>query len=292
MPTSVEQKFEHIMCAHLTSAEYRSQTIHGCFDKSTVWKDGTLKSAQYNPSTGSTFSSTLDDILGGDQTQLKCSTSIRTGRLDQIGRKIVGLLLACSLFQLCGSPWLQHGFERENIHILPNNSSINPLEYWRPHISCDLSPGHSQRSLSEDVAALGVLILELEANLSAGWTDDDEDYETGTKSNRTRLSRILKQWRGDVTDFYYGVGSACFRFENLVEDFDHPKIEQSLRSLAILYKCIVNPLYQKLVSDFGFAERLFDGVSGLSVPSRQKKTLAIPPLILYDDLESREPDKK
>ncbi|OPB42086.1 hypothetical protein A0O28_0032030 [Trichoderma guizhouense] len=292
IPTSTERRFKHIMCSHLTSAEYCNQTIHGCFDKSTVWEDGTLKPAQYNLSTASIFWSTLDDILGGGQSQLKCSTSIMTRRLDQIGRKIVGLLLACSLFQLCGSPWLQHGFEREKIHILPNNSSLNLLEYWRPHISCDLSLDRDQRSLSEDVAALGVLILELEANLSAGWTDDDEDYETGTKSNRTRLSRILKQWRGDVTDFYYGIGSACFRFENLVEDFDHPKIEQSLKSLTILYKCIVNPLYQKLVSDFGFTERLFGGVSGLSVPSRQKKVPATPPLVLYDDLESREPDKK
>jgi len=136
------------------------------------------------------------------------------------------------------------------------------------------------------------LILELETNLSAGWTDDDEDYDTATKSNKTRLSRILKEWKGDLTDFYHGVGSACFLFENLVEDFDHPKIDQSLKSLAILYKCIVNPLFKKLVSDFGAAERLFQGISGLSVPARQKRASASGRLVLYDDWESSKPDKK
>lgn len=292
MPTSVERKFEQLMCSHMTSAENRSHTIQGCFDTNTVWEDCIPKPALYGLPTASMSSSTLDDILGGGITQSNYSTTIKAKRLDKRGQKIVGLRLACSLFQLCGSPWLQHGFEREKIHILPNRSSDSRLEYCRPHISCDLSPDLGQRLLSEDVAALGVLILEIETNLSAGWTDDDEDYETGIKSNRTRLSRILKEWKDDVNDFYYGVGAACFRFENLVEDFDHPKIDPGLRNLTILYKCIVNPLYQQLVSDFASAARLFEGVSGLSVPPRQRNISAGLPIVLYDDLESSKFDEK
>ncbi|RYP66887.1 hypothetical protein DL771_007544 [Monosporascus sp. 5C6A] len=148
------------------------------------------------------------------------------------------------------------------------------------------------RSLPEDVAALGVLVLELETNQSAGWTDDDEDYDRATKSNKMRLSRILKEWKGDLTDIYHVVGSACFRFENLVEDFDHPKIDQSLKDLAILYKCIVNPLFQKLSSEFGEAERLFPEIRRLSVPRRQKRPSTTGRLVLYDDRESTEPGQK
>ncbi|KAK2752267.1 pfs domain-containing protein [Colletotrichum kahawae] len=127
------------------------------------------------------------------------------------------------------------------------------------------------QSLPEDIAALGVLVLELEANLEAEWTKDDEDYETAIKLHRARLYRILKEWKGELPDRYHSVGSACFRFEKLVEDFDHPEIDQGLRDLAILYKCIVNPLFRQLVSDFGDAERLFQGIPGLSVPVRQKR---------------------
>ncbi|KAJ4328353.1 hypothetical protein N0V84_001224 [Fusarium piperis] len=144
----------------------------------------------------------------------------------------------------------------------------------------------------EDVAALGVLILELEANLSAGWTSDDEDYFTGEKSNKARLSRILKEWKGDLTDFYRGIGSACFRFEELVEDFEHPRVDPSLTSLAILYKCIVNPLYQKLVSDHGETQRLFQGTPGFCIPTMQKRASGSGCIILYDDGESTEPDTK
>jgi hypothetical protein len=288
---SLERRFDR-MCAHMTAAEYHSRTIRGCFNETTVWEDCAPEPALYDFATATTSPSTLDHFLQGLSTQAKCRPSARTRRLDRIGRNIVGVLLACSLFQLCGSPWLQHGFEGEKIFVLPNKTSVNQLDYWRPHISCDLSPHPSPRSLPEDVAALGVLILELEANLSAGWTDNDEDYDTATKSNKTRLARILKEWKGDLTDVYHRVGSACFLFENLVEGFDHPKIDQSLRSLAILYKCIVNPLFQRLVSDFGAAEHLFQGISGLSIPTRQKRASATGRLVLYDDQESTEPDKK
>ncbi|RFU75778.1 hypothetical protein TARUN_6537 [Trichoderma arundinaceum] len=163
----------------------------------------------------------------------------------------------------------------------------------------DWIPASFTPSLSEDVAALGVLILELETNASAEWTDDDKDYETGTKSNVTRLCRILRDWKGELTDSYREVGSTCSRFEYLMENFDdpiegfyHTNIDHDQRSLAILYKRIVNPLYQQLVSDFGIAERLFEGISSLSVPVRQKRVPTTGTLVLYDDVESIAPDNK
>ncbi|KAH6997701.1 peptidase S8/S53 domain-containing protein [Ilyonectria sp. MPI-CAGE-AT-0026] len=289
---SSERPFAHRMCEHVTAADYHSRTIRGSFNKTTVWEDCVLEHALYDLGTATTSLSTLDHFLQGLSTQTKCRSNAGTRNLDRLSRKIVGLHLAYSLFQLCGSPWLQHGFEGENIFVLPSKTSGIQLHCWRPHVYCDLSSPPIPRSLPEDVAALGVLILELEANLSAGWTDDDEDYETETKSHKARLSRILKEWKGELPDRYYSVGSACFRFEQLVEDFDNPKINESLRSLAVLYKGIVNPLFRQLVSDFGVTERLFQGVSGLSIPTRQKRASATGRFVLYDDLESTEPDKK
>jgi hypothetical protein len=280
------------MCAHVTAAEYHSRTIRGCFNESTVWEDCVLELAPYDLVTVTTSPSKLDHFLQGS-TQATCRANARAQRLDRMGREIVGVLIVCSLFRLCGSPWLQHGFDGENIILLPNKNPVSKLDFhWRPHISCDLSPHSGPRSLPEDVAALGVLILELEANRWAGWTEDDEDYDTATKSNKTRLCRILKEWKGDLTDFYKSLGSTCFLFENLVDGFDHPEIDQSLRSLAILYKCILNPLFQKLVSDFGAAERLFQGISGFSIPTRQKRAEAAGRVLLYDDWESAKPDEK
>jgi hypothetical protein len=155
-----------------------------------------------------------------------------------------------------------------------------------------LSRHPDPRSLAEDVAALGVMLLELEANRAAEWSEEDEDYETATRSNRARLLRIMKDWKGDLPDRYHGVGSACFMFEQLVEDFDHTKIDQSLRDLAVLYKCVVNPLYQQLVSEFGAADRLFPGIPGSRVSGKQNRASNTGPLVLYDDWEATESDKK
>lgn len=289
---SSEGTFQDRMCAHMAAAEYHSQTIRGCFNETTVWEDCVLELALYDFVTAATSPSRLGHFLQGS-IQATSRTNARAQRLDLMGRDIVGVLLVCSLFRLCGSPWLQHGFDGENIFLLPDKNPVSKLGFpWRPHISCDLSRHYSPRSLPEDVASLGVLILELKTNFSAGWVEDDEEYDTGIKSNRSRLYRILDEWKGDLTDFYRNLGSACFQFEILVEGFDNPKIDQSLRSLAILYKCILNPLFQKLVTDFAVAECLFQGISGLSIPTRQKRAEAAGRVLLYDDWESAQPDKK
>lgn len=233
----------------------------------------------------------MDKFLRGGPPTPGPKPNRRTKRLEKIDRKIVGVHLACSLFQLCGSPWLQQEFEGDKVLILPHPTPLGRSDYWRPHISCALGLNFDTRSLPEDVAALGVLILELEANSLADWTDEDEEYDTATKSNILRLARILKEWSGELPDGYRKVGAACLHFESLMEDFDNSKVEKKLGNLAIIYKQIVNPLFQLLVSDFGTAERLFRGIPGLSVP-RQTRTATRGRLTLYDDLETTERDKK
>ena len=268
---------------HMSAPEHDNRSIRAYFDGTVLWEDCVLERPLCGLSTATAPPSTLHYFIQGLVAQAK------PRKLD---RKVVGVLLASSLFQLCGSPWLQHGFEGENVLVLPSMAPVSQRDSWRPIVSCDLSSYPNPRSLQEDVAALGVLILELEANLPAGWTDEDEDYETGAKSNRARLSRILKEWKGELPDRYHGVGSACFMFEQLVEDFDHPEIDRSLSNLAVLYKCIVNPLFRQLVSDFGAADRLFQGMPSLCIPRRQNWASTTGRLVLYDDWESPEPDKK
>jgi hypothetical protein len=293
-PASSEQSFEDRMCAHISAMENRSRMVRVLFNDTEVWEDCVSELSSHIYANPTTSPSKLDQFLQRPSVEAQSQpTPAKRANLNLVSRKIVGLSVAYSLFQLCSSPWLQQTFEGDNIYLLPNGKLGSRLDYWRPHISCQLDPPGASRSIAEDVAALGVLILELEANRSAGWTDDDEDYDTmAARSNKTRLARIMKEWKGNFPDVYHSVASACFRFDNLVEDFDHPKIDQGLKGLAILYKCIVNPLFQKLVSDFWEAESLFQRIPGLSVPTAQKRSSTTGNLVLYDDLESAEPDKK
>lgn len=280
------------MCAHLAAPEYHNQTIVGCFNETAVWEDHVVEHPLYDHTTTKPSLNTLDGFIQGFNTRAKGCPEVE---FESLERKQIGVYLALSLFQLCGSPWLQHTFEGNNIYILPRKSSIRPQDYWRPHVACCLDRAACRMSLSEDVAALGVLILELEAKTLAGWKDDDEDYVTGTRSNKSRLYRILYEWKRKLAHSYLNIGWACMLFDTLIETLDDEKIgqadqgDENWRGLVILYKCILNPLYRKLVTDFPGAEKQFRGVSGLSVPAARKRIeRAVEQLVLYDDEESTE----
>ncbi len=270
------------MCGHTSAPEDDDPVACAYLDGAARWEDRVLENTMCGRITATAPPTTLEEcLIQGLGTQSKPR---------KVDRKVAGVFLASSLFHLCESPWLQHGLEGKNILVLP--SSVSQPNLLRPHISCDFSSHPEPRSLHEDVAALGVLLLELEAERSAGWTADDEDYETGVKSNSARLIRILKKWEGDLAVRYRGVGSACFMFEKLVEDFDRTEIDQGLSKLAVLYKCIVNPLYRQLMSDFPETAHLFQGMPGLRIPVRENRASTTRRLVLFDDGESSERDTK
>ncbi|KAL2155989.1 hypothetical protein VTH82DRAFT_733 [Thermothelomyces myriococcoides] len=77
---------------------------------------------------------------------------------------------------------------------------------------------------SDSIAALGVLLLELEANRKASWVEEDEDLDSGEKSNSVRLARILHEWEDLISDDYRKVAEACLEFDRHVETLDHPRI--------------------------------------------------------------------
>ena len=172
---SSEGTFQDRMCAHGAAAGYHIQTIRGCLNEVTVWEDGVLECALYDSVNAATSPSEIGDFLQGS-TQATSWTNARAQRFDLERRDIVGVFLACSLFRLYGSPWLQHGFDGEKVFLSPPSNHRKMEFLWHPHISCYLSRHISKRSLPEDVAVLGVLILELKTQTLAGWTEDDKEY--------------------------------------------------------------------------------------------------------------------
>jgi hypothetical protein len=149
-------------------------------------------------------------------------------------------------------------------------------------------------SRREYVAALGILVLELEAGESAEWAKDDIDWENGKRSNQVRLGRLLEEWK-DMRDAYRHVGEACHNLELLVETFEHEDVDDDLKYQAVVYKCIVEPLFQILYMDHGSDTQLFE-----SIPSpRGDITVSTSQLLskvakreLFDDFEEAESDEK
>ncbi|WXC58103.1 hypothetical protein SNK03_004002 [Fusarium graminearum] len=199
-------------------------------------------------------------------------------RLTLKQRKLVGALLAASLFKLSDSPWIEQHLGPECIFVPSPKNKL--LEQWCPRIHCTLVPRQDTRLLSDKIAALGILILELETNRRADWVDDDEDWQTGERSNRGRLSRILHVWKDDVADDYRRIGDACLNFDNHVLDLDDSDIVTERKELAVIYSHILEPLFECSMSSFGELQPIFEGMLGRS-------RLLASPIIVPSDITTK-----
>ncbi len=202
-------------------------------------------------------------------------------------RKLASVLLAASMFQLSDSPWFQHHLGTECIFMpSPDNKR---LQQWCPRILCTLVRNSCTGLQSDSIAAFGVLVLELEANRKASWTTDDEDWITGEKSNHVRLARVLKTWEDLVSDDYRRVAKACLEFDSLVEGLDHPDIVPERKGLAIIYKCILEPLFRHVTKSFGNLAPIFKGMFGpgrsLTAPMDISPSITAK-RVLFDDDDS------
>lgn len=175
-------------------------------------------------------------------------------------RKLVGVLLAAFLFQLGRSPWIGQQFSPDSIFVPPANK--NKLQQWFPRVTCLLAPNQAATLQSDDIAAFGVLVLELEANRMAPWTESDYDWISGEKSNHVRLARILKSWEDLISDDYRGVARACLEFDSLVESIYNLDMLPDKKHLAIIYKFILEPLFCHTMKSFGNLARIFKKMFG------------------------------
>ncbi|CVK98062.1 uncharacterized protein FMAN_12180 [Fusarium mangiferae] len=201
-------------------------------------------------------------------------------------RKLASVLLAASVFQLSNSPWIEQRLELEHIYLPP---PVNKdLQQWCPRIHCTLESNQDRRLQSDNIAALGVLVMELEANGKASWSAGEADEVSGKGSNISRLTRILgdSEWQSDVDDKYRQIAKACLEFNTLVDTLDQPRISADRKGLAIIYKKILVPLYDQLVDSFEECADLFDDILGPGRPLAPpvSKPLAVGERpILFDD---------
>lgn len=194
--------------------------------------------------------------------------------------------LALCLFHLAGSPWLREELDRDTISIWSHYQDDMPQ--YRPHILCKLKLGSDLvPNLSDLVASLGVLILELTANKVAGWVQDDADYQLGgRKTNIQRLARVLddKDWKGDIELDYRRIGDACLEFTSMVEDFEHSGIASETAPLAVLYKGILYPLFERLIGKFpDIPPEMFSGLRALEASTQRQSPAQC--LVMFDDFD-------
>lgn len=212
-------------------------------------------------------------------------------------RKLSSVLLAVSLFKLSGSPWIQRSLEAEDVFIpFPDTTKT---QHWCPRVLCTLAHDSCPCTdlQSDSIAALGVLLLELEANRKASWVEEDEDLDSGEKSNSVRLARILHEWEDLISDDYRKVAEACLEFDRHVETLDHPRIVPDRKGLVVIYKRILEPLISHATRCFGKLGPLLKGIILFGRDNSLTTPLKFPPSRtadrnLFDDDDGIPEDKE
>lgn len=216
---------------------------------------------------------------------------------DSEDRKIVELILACSLLHLNTSHWLQAAWEMDNILIYAGQPNAeDPLKRWRPFIACSLeSSSHPtvDHEDIQDVLSFGLLIMEMEARLKVLPTDDDKDWETGLPSKDSMLKRVLadSKWRGEVEDGYKRIAKACLEFRDRVDKFYDPVLPEDMKRTAALYRYILAPLHELVTQRFNSASLCSNGFPSPSESSSSPFSRGLiqscgSRLVLFDDFGS------
>ncbi|KAI0977232.1 hypothetical protein F4678DRAFT_477323 [Xylaria arbuscula] len=271
-PSEVDYRLSNI-CSPSLPTEIASEHLHFAFNSHGVW--------EYPIDNSSGFD--RNSYFDGDQYTALDKYLTHQDLLTPKFRKLVGVLLASSLFQLSDSPWIEQHLSPDTIFVpSPNNAH---LQAWCPRITCTILTKGETQMQSDHIAAFGVLVLELEADRQAPWTEMDNDWISGEKSNHVRLARILKSWEDLISDDYRGVAKACLEFDSLIESLDHPDIMPDRKALAIIYKCILEPLVRHLSKSFGRLSYLFQGRFGHG-RSLVAKPSAAAKRALFDDDDS------
>lgn len=211
------------------------------------------------------------------------TSSSRPGLRD---RKLIGLMLALSMLHIVGQRWSQSGFDRDAILVVPHQEG--ELRAFRPLVYCDLRPKsdlNTNLNIADCVAALGILILELEAGKEVHPTSAN----AAGSSNMVRLGQILEDdspdstWSQYIDDKYRSIAGSCFEFHKAVAHFDNDdnRFTGEIAPVAFLYKHIFMPLYKLTTERFGATANFFPRIQdALSIPVDVR---IAQPVFVFDD---------
>ncbi|KAF5645877.1 uncharacterized protein FTJAE_2307 [Fusarium tjaetaba] len=179
----------------------RSGILHFAFNEDFIWIQNA--GGEVPSPSSSVGEETLDLHLGNLYT------------FPPMHRRMTSVLFAASMFQLSDTPWIDPRLDLARAFLpMPIDED---LQQWYPRIYCNLELGQTTSPQSDNIAALGVLLMQLEAARKSEWLPDaDEDWLTGQRSNQ--ISACV-----NVNDFaiHYGIEQRPINYEKS-KTFVHP----------------------------------------------------------------------
>ncbi|CAM1505661.1 Fc.00g112980.m01.CDS01 [Cosmosporella sp. VM-42] len=287
----VARSLMHGLCSHLGQAISGQEQVFISFSEGgdDIWEDvdsvappSWLTPIESAPSLGELLKTGGLEDLPDDQ----------SAEFEPEDSKIVEAILACALFYLHDSYWVQQGWNLDHIlvGVLPESSELPSR--WIPQVPCTLEVSSGVGGNAEgEILSFGILMMEMEAKRRVKLSPDDIDYETGTYSKDLVLERILAEWKRKLGKGYLQVGRACLNFRQLAEKIYHPDLTGEQKCLAAIYKHILSPLLSLLTKDYSDASHLFVGLPHSDIspqvqPSTAGQVADTSGLALFDDLDA------
>jgi nucleoside phosphorylase len=172
-------------------------------------------------------------------------------------KRIFAVILAHTMLQLCGGPWIQETWDAENIFFMFDPETQKLFDFYRPYIASPLESDQLADVSCDDrmhkyplILDFARILLEIEYGETIKATEEDYDAETHKETQDTpffMIDRVLNEIADDVYQDYRNAISACLDIEKFLPHggfFDDPEFQQSI------YKYIVAPLEDELFKAF------------------------------------------
>ena len=173
-------------------------------------------------------------------------------------KRILAVILANSLLQLCESPWFDKEWDTEDISFF--YKATNQIDFKRPYLSTYFQnhPKDDDAEVmlrihpNQSILALGILLLEIQLGKSIESQRSSEDLIDGKTVNvNTDLTTALRLLDDSVDDIYEDYRMAILACLNCnfvtadqAQDLDDAQFRQAV------YDNIVAPLEQELYHGF------------------------------------------
>ncbi len=173
-------------------------------------------------------------------------------------KRILAVVLANSLLQLCESPWFSREWSKEDISFF--HKSTNRVDLKRPYLSTHFQDPQQKDDPeamlrihpNQSILALGILLLEIQLGKPIESQRSPEDLINGQEVNvNTDLTTALRLLEDSIDDIYEGYRTAIqaclncnFVTADQVPDLDDADFRQAV------HDNIVVPLEQELYHGF------------------------------------------
>ncbi|KAK6544626.1 hypothetical protein TWF694_001315 [Orbilia ellipsospora] len=182
----------------------------------------------------------------------------RLSKVSLKEKRTLAVVLAHTMLQLCGGPWIHETWDAANIYFLYDSANQRILNLRKPYINAPLrSPDHVISDTDDRIHRYPLildfarLLLEIQHGETMQPTEADCHAVTQEMTPDTpffMVNRVLNEVSDDIFQDYQAAIEACLEFDKYLPSEDTTYRDSEFRNL--IYTHVVEPLEEELYKGF------------------------------------------